>query len=187
MEITHLYTAKGGQGCTVTAALLALQKPGRTLIVDAALVADMPAVLGIYPPIDWDVTCGVAAAVTPTISLVRDHVDLNLYGWDYDHVIYDHGLDEPPDYHGDDKWILVTRGCYVALKHALSHDRRPDGVILLIEEGRALRADDVTATLGAPIIASALIDRSVARKVDAGLLVYRNTRTDLLIHQEVNI
>jgi hypothetical protein len=50
---------------------------------------------------------------------------------------------------------------------------RPSGVVLIDEPGRALRAGDVSASLGAPVVATVLLDPAIARAVDAGLLLAR--------------
>jgi len=179
MKITHLYTAKGGQGCTVTAALFALMQPGRTLIVDDAPVPDMPAVLGLQIPQDWE-DGGVTAQVSPTVDLVRYQVT-STWAADYDNVVYDHGRDEPPDYHGDERWYMVIRPCYLAIRHAICHDHRPDGIIVVREPARALTETDIEATLSTPIVATIDIDPSVARMVDAGLMASRYDRRKLRI------
>ena len=72
----------------------------------------------------------------------------------------------------DRSW-LVTRACFLSLRRALSVGRRPDGVVLVEEEGRALGRTDVEDVLGVPVVATVPVDASVARAVDAGLLVAR--------------
>jgi hypothetical protein len=66
--------------------------------------------------------------------------------------------------------ILVTRACYLALRRALRHEARPDGVVLVREQGRALDAGDVARVLHAPVLAKLDVDPVIARVVDAGLL-----------------
>jgi hypothetical protein len=66
--------------------------------------------------------------------------------------------------------VLVTRACYLALRRALRHDARPDGVVLVREQGRALDAGDVARVLHAPVVAKLDVDPAIARLVDAGLL-----------------
>ena len=70
-----------------------------------------------------------------------------------------------------DQALLVTRPCYLALRAAVRQTVRPTGVVLIDEPGRALRRDDIEASLGAPIVAISLLDPAIARAVDAGLLV----------------
>lgn len=72
----------------------------------------------------------------------------------------------------DRSW-LVTRPCFLSLRRALSVGRRPDGVVLVAEDGRALGRTDVEDVLGVPVIATVPVDAAVARAVDAGLLAAR--------------
>jgi hypothetical protein len=72
--------------------------------------------------------------------------------------------------------LLVTRACYLALRRAMKLDRRPDGVIVVRENGRALDGSDVQRLLGAPVVARIDVDPAVARLVDAGLLASRPPR-----------
>lgn len=72
----------------------------------------------------------------------------------------------------DRSW-LVTRPCFLSLRRALGVGRRPDGVVLVEEEGRALGRADVEDVLGVPVVATVPVDAAVARAVDAGLLVAR--------------
>ena len=74
---------------------------------------------------------------------------------------------------GADRSWLVIRPCFLSLRRALAVARRPDGIVLVEEEGRALGRTDVEDVLGAPVIATVPVDPAVARAVDAGLLVAR--------------
>jgi hypothetical protein len=76
----------------------------------------------------------------------------------------------------DRSW-LVTRPCYLSLRRAATIGIRPHGVVVLVEPGRALRADDIAAVVGAPVVAEVPIDASVSRAVDAGLLAGRRPRS----------
>jgi hypothetical protein len=66
--------------------------------------------------------------------------------------------------------LLVTRLCYLALRRAVRAPLRPSGVVIVSEPGRSLRAVDVAAVLGVPVVADLAYDPVVARSVDAGLL-----------------
>jgi hypothetical protein len=72
-----------------------------------------------------------------------------------------------------DHALLVTRLCYLALRAAVRQPTRPTGVVLVEEPGRALRARDIEASLGVPVVATVLLDPAIARAVDAGLLLAR--------------
>ncbi len=65
--------------------------------------------------------------------------------------------------------ILVTRACFLALD-AARRGPMPDRILLIEEEGRALRPSDVSAAVGAEVAVRLRWHRSVARAVDAGLL-----------------
>lgn len=68
------------------------------------------------------------------------------------------------------RW-LVTRPCYLSLRHASRLTTRPTGVILIDEPGRALGRRDVENATSAPVITRIAWDSRVARSVDCGLLV----------------
>jgi hypothetical protein len=69
--------------------------------------------------------------------------------------------------------LLVTRPCYLALRRAAHLALRPNGIVLVVEPGRALRASDIAAVIGAPVVAELPIDPAVSRALDAGLLLTR--------------
>jgi hypothetical protein len=194
--ITLCWAAKGGSGTSVIAAAMALATTEPTLLID--LDGDQPAVLGLPDPDgpgvhDWLrseaeparlssleltidhatalVPAGTAASADPSrwallSKLLRD---------DRRRIIVDVGTREPPRALFDvaDHTWLVTRPCYLSLRAAVAQSCRPSGVVLIDEPGRALRAGDVETSLGAPIVATTLLDPAIARAVDAGLLVAR--------------
>lgn len=84
-----------------------------------------------------------------------------------------------------DRSLLVTRSCYLALRRGsdllaarrtTGLDRRPDGLIVIVEPGRALSAADVSRSLDVSPVVELPIDASLARMVDAGLLLDRPHR-----------
>ncbi len=170
MKHTSFYSPKGGQGCTTVAAMFALGLPN-CVLVDSAPVSDMPAVLGVTPPLDWDLRDGVAHQVTGEMRLVRGPI--NLWGWDASHAVYDCG----PHFPSHGRAIMVVRPCFVALKRAQTYPRPPDGIVLIEEPGRALSEQDISAALGAPIVSVLPIDPAISRAVDSGLLASRRPPT----------
>jgi hypothetical protein len=76
-----------------------------------------------------------------------------------------------------DRSLLVLRPCFLALRRAVDAPIRATGIVLLTDEGRALGAADVEATLGLPVLARVRVTDAVARAVDAGLLAARVPRT----------
>lgn len=73
--------------------------------------------------------------------------------------------------------LLVVRPCVMGLQRSTRLGIRPTGVVVVREPGRALRADDVAAVIGAPVVAELAFDPAVARAVDAGLLAARLPRS----------
>jgi hypothetical protein len=90
-------------------------------------------------------------------------------------VIVDAGTGRPPDalVAAADESLLVIRPCYLALNRAIELAARPTGIVVVEEPGRSVRAADIEASLGAPIVATVLLDPAIARAVDSGLLVSR--------------
>lgn len=75
-----------------------------------------------------------------------------------------------------DRSILVIRPCYLALRRASSVPVHPDGIVVVSEPGRSLGSDDITAVIGAPVVAEVRVEPRIARVVDAGLLCSRMPR-----------
>lgn len=208
MTVTVCWSAKGGSGTTVVAATLALSNPAPTTLVD--LDGELPSVLGLPEPVgqgiaDWLAADAASPAAvddlvidvdrsTGLVPRGRGAVDAEsprwpeLVTWWAERgrpVIVDAGSGPPPAAlfgAGTTLGLLVTRACYLSLRRAVTMAPRPDGVVLVEEPGRALRARDVEAAIGAPVIARISIDPAVARAVDAGLLAARVPR---LLRREI--
>jgi len=73
--------------------------------------------------------------------------------------------------------LLVLRPCYLALRRAIDAPIRPSGLVLLVEEGRAITGGDVEEAIGVPVLARVRVTDTVARAVDAGLLASHLPRT----------
>ena len=204
--IIACWSVKGGSGTTVVSASLAVlsarASPGALLVDlagEAATVLGLPepagpglaewlaapapapdvlrrltvpagAGLELLPPGDR----GVAQPVGPGRALAAA-----LAGWEAP-VVVDAGL-LPAGVAADvvdaaDLSLLVLRPCYLALRRAMGQPRRPDGLVVIGEPGRALGSDDLAEVLGAPVRAEIDLDPAVARAVDAGLLASRLPR-----------
>lgn len=156
--------ARGGQGTSTIAAALALYAAGhaRTQLV-ASDPSATAALLGIAEPADEE------TAVTDHLTLTR------VPSGDPDVRIIDAGT-TIPTCSDDDVHLVVLRGpCYVALR-SLDHNnghRPPDGIVLLAEQGRSLTARDVSDVTGIPVVATVAVTPTVARAIDAGLLIAR--------------
>lgn len=197
--LTVCYSPKGGQGCTTVTAALALTQRGSRLI---DTTGDLPAVLGLPEAsglgicdlladdqalevaaverlaVDRSLMPLVVAGYTPAAS-VPEHRWAELAATliaDRGVWFLDAGTNPAASSVAADRKLLVVRNCYLALRRALAHPARPDGVVLVSEPGRALNAADVEAVLTAPVVAEIAIDPAVARTIDAGLLAARLPR-----------
>ena len=72
--------------------------------------------------------------------------------------------------------LLVTRSCFLSVRRALSLPLRPSGVIVLVEDGRALGGREIEDILGVPVVAEIPVEAAVARAVDSGMLGARIPR-----------
>jgi len=195
--LTICWAAKGGSGTTVFAAAKALASERPTLLVD--LAGDVMAVLGLPDPDgpgahDWLRSDAPGERLSRLEHTATEHLSVvpagRIDGSDHGGrwfelsahlraetrpVIVDAGSGRPPAslLAAADETLLVTRACYIALRRAVSGGIAPSGVVLIEEPGRSLRAADVEASIGAPVVSTALLDPAIARAVDAGLLVSR--------------
>ena len=71
--------------------------------------------------------------------------------------------------------VVVLRPCYLALRRAATDElvRSASGVVVVEEQGRALGTREVADVLGVPVLVSVPVRASIARVVDAGVLVAR--------------
>ena len=71
--------------------------------------------------------------------------------------------------------VVVLRPCYLALRRAAADDlvRSASGVVVVEDQGRALGTREVADVLGVPVLVSVPVRASIARVVDAGVLVAR--------------
>ena len=194
--LTICWAAKGGSGTTVFSAAMALADSTPNLLID--LAGDVMAVLGLPDPDgpgihDWLGSDSPAERLSRLEHDVTEHTAVIASGrhnggvghrWfelaahlrtEERHVIVDAGTGRPPDalLAAADTTLLVTRACYVSLRLAVRAGIVPTGVAVVEEPGRSLRAADIEASLGAPVVATSLLDPAIARAVDAGLLVSR--------------
>lgn len=185
MPITVFYTAKGGQGCTVTAAAYALAQCEHaadetelpSVLIDATGSLDMMAVLGMPNPTDR----GGYVDVNPSLRLYHSPEDpyglADCLSADGYAVIIDAGCVPTDHDFGDTFRVLVTRACYIALRRSLTLDHQPDAFQLILEPGRALDEHDVREVLDCEQFCSPIpYEPAVARAVDSGLFHARLPR-----------
>ena len=72
--------------------------------------------------------------------------------------------------------LLVTRLCYLALRRAARLPLRPSGVVVVEEPGRSLTRHDLESVLGVSVVGRVELDATVARAVDAGMILRRVPR-----------
>ena len=166
--------ARGGHGTTTVAAVVALHaaRTAPTVLVSPDTEAAC-ALLGA--------SCGHhdhrAIDIAPNLLLAPERPDS---GGDRI-VVVDEGTlaSKPPSTPtATEEHYLVLRGpCYVALATILAADIDGiEGIVLVSERDRSLRAADVTDVLGIPVVATVTLSPQVARTVDAGLLSSRYPR-----------
>ena len=195
--ITVIYAHKPGQGVTTIAAALAMLTSTlrqRTLLVDTG--TDLPAVLGLPTPdrpglaeylTDTAVTLAdITTPVLPNLDLVTrgdttPTFTASAYGLltgaldNYDTVIIDTAPDASEWTRHADTRVLVTRPCYLALRHATGQ-RRPDHLVVITEPGRALNNADIEAVTGSAVTATVRYAAEIARTIDAGNITTRVPR-----------
>jgi hypothetical protein len=191
MPIHTIYSHKGGQGVTtITSALATLtaNRGQRTLIIDTG--TDQAAVHGITVD-KWaalgDYLSSTAVTLDDITTNIGERLDLietgdtpilfdtHTYGLlasglgHYDTVIIDTTPAAHPWTRHADTRILVTRPCYLALRHATGK-RQPDHIVVITEPGRSFDIGNIEAVTGTPISATVPYDPQVARAVDTGTL-----------------
>lgn len=158
-----LVGARGGQGASTVAAALAASLSADT---PTALLSHEPLavaqLLGAMPPLP-----GEAVEVAPEFMLA------GLDGPRAETTVIDAGrATTAPEMEGE-RYAVVRGPCYLALATLVSLSLRLDGVVLVAEPGRAMGAEDVTAVLEVPVLATIPVHPAVARTVDAGLLAVK--------------
>lgn len=196
------WSPKGGSGTSVVAAAIALQAAAAghdTLLVD--LAGDQAAVCGVETGDgigDWfaaaadvgpEALRSLEVEVGDRLRLLRrggspesrwspERVALAMALFDRSPglVVVDCGRQTGEGLPASAEAVVVTRGCYLALRRMADAPIGHSSVVLIEEPGRALSRRDVEAAIGA--IAVVLpYDPAVARAVDAGLLASRMPRS----------
>lgn len=160
--------AKGGQGTSTVAATVAIMA---ALNVRVLLVTeDVREMLALLGTSIWPGDSEHVIDVNSTLTVCSyDAFDWNMAA---DLAVFDNPGTEVMF----DRGYLVTRACYLALAKAARTSRGWDGIVLVNEPGRALRANDVADALGSRVVAEVDYDPAIARAIDAGLMIQRLPR-----------
>lgn len=173
---------KHGTGCTVVSALLAIahaRDEKHVLLVDTWNTGDMPGVLGMaeFTHRGVVVPCQMVTTrhkfdVTANMVYAAGAAD------DYDVIVWDVGFRDEWEVKPDAKQVHVVRNDYIVLRRWVHNPPTHVDMLVLVEEpGRALAVADVEGVTGRTVTHCLPFDPSIARAVDAGLLVsgYRAT------------
>ncbi len=201
------YSCKGGSGCSVTAAAVALvlARFGATLLVD--LAGDLPDILGLPPDRSDDPgRPGLARWLADDRPGPDEIPRLEVPVTEGLSMLASGGHEAPGSANllllaavlaAEPRSVVVDVGSHRAFDGflaqasrsvlvtracyvALSRARQrpsPDDIVLVHEPHRALTASDVAAVLGAPVTAQVDYEPRVFRAVDAGLLAERLPRS----------
>jgi hypothetical protein len=164
-----IHGAAGGQGTTAVA-----------LAAGVFLARHTPTLLIAHDP---DQVCAVAA-VPHTDRSVDVAPGLTLACGDPDAIpahpivvidggVFGAGLADWPDSTPTTRWAVVRGPCYLALRRLVCSPWRPDGIVLLSEQHRALHRHDLEDVTGLPVVADVPVEAATARAIDAGLFVSR--------------
>ena len=169
-----IYAHKGGVGVTTVTAALAIETAktrfsGEWVTISAELAEceDLCAVLGLGQPVtgpDGETApiemLGIGIIIYPLASSQTPP--------EPDFIVGYRGGENITRY-------VVTRCCYVASRREAftRKEWKPDGLIVIVEPGRALTPNDVSAAIGAPVVAEIPWDPTIARVIDAGMLAGR--------------
>jgi hypothetical protein len=153
--------ARGGQGTTTVATALAIFGAGhravRLVSVDAPAVLGLPEPHGVWEPVE----------VAPNLTLAPPSAGDGSSVLDAGRLCAHDDLPGPV-------YVVLRGPCYLGLRElVLGAWPPPDGVILVMEEGRSLSERDVADVLGVPVVARVRHTARVARTIDAGLLLAR--------------
>ncbi len=196
------WSPKGGSGTSVVAAAIALQAASAghdTLLVD--LAGDQSAVCGVESGEgvgDWfaaetdvgpEALRSLEVEIGERLRLLRrggspesrwspERVALAMALFDRSPglVVVDGGRQTGEGLPARADAVVVTRGCYLALRRLADAPIADARVVLIEEPGRALSRRDVEAAIGTVAVVLPW-DPAVARAVDAGLLVSRMPRS----------
>ena len=174
MRHINLISAKGGQGVTTTAVLLAkgfMSQGQKVLLIDRE-DGDLRSMLNISSSFGDGEIHPISSDMRLYLT-VSDLDKIEIDGFGFDVVISD-GFD-PDETFPDTENIVVTQPCYIALSRLvrLNFDQIAKGVIVVRPANRVLTDRDVANVVGVRLLATINMTPEVARASDAGVLSSR--------------
>lgn len=174
MRHINLISAKGGQGVTTTAILLAnafVNQGQKVLLVDredGELYSMVNQTLRIEDRGIYSVSSDDRLYLT---VCELDQIEIDGFGFD---VVISDGFD-PSQTFPETENIIVTQPCYIALNRLVrsGYDKIAKGVIIVRPANRVLTDRDVASVANVPLIATIEMSPEVARASDAGILSTR--------------
>jgi hypothetical protein len=167
-----LLGARGGSGTSTVAAALACHAATETTVAltshDPIAMAHLLAVPAPLP----GAPVTAASNLTLTIEGDRETAHAHL-------SVIDAGTlaDSRSDGNEDARYLVARGPCYLALATFVARaERNFDGLVLLMEPGRAMTAANVADVTGLPVVATVPVHARVARCIDAGVLASRTER-----------
>ena len=171
--------AKGGQGTTtialILAAALAQHAPTTIAAPQPAELVALAAGSGLRQPPTQAASQQLAQRLTAaSLNDGAHHPHSTHYVLDLGTLTAAQTAAGGP---ADIRYVVHRGPDYLALWHHVRQNWAADGIILQSEPGRALRPTDATDITGIPVLATIPITATIARTIDAGLLLARLTTT----------
>ena len=159
MRIINIIGTKGGVGTSTAAATIAIALANageRVALVERNASGDLRAIVGS----DLD-------NLTFTDTIPDEDCDT------FDFAVVDHATTTTQPESGTN--VLVVSNCYMSILRATKLTWRPDALIAITEQPRALHHGDIVTVVGVPANRTIHIarDPDVARSIDAGLLAMK--------------
>jgi hypothetical protein len=182
MKHIEFSASKGGVGTTTFSVALAigLAKSGKSvLLVDTSKYGDCFAVYGSSVPSIEKATSAPIVEVKDNLSIMFASLSFPIpdCSANYDHIIYDAGVNGFAKYHTSENDTVYRIGVvtneYVSLRNLTMNKNKYDAIVLFHKDEFALNAKDVAQLFGATPKAQMEYSAKTARSIDAGLLPSR--------------
>jgi hypothetical protein len=165
------WSPKGGSGTTVITAALALAAlrhgTEHVQLVDEAEPNDLAEVIGADPPSGVSLGSRGSAADGTGDDLVVVDVGSGAFIDEHRRALIQSSAQS----------LVIVRNCVLAIRQLLHCTNRVDGLIVVEESQRSLRCADVEQITSHRVIARVPVDPTIARAVDAGVLMTHPPRS----------